>query len=168
MPRLITSSQAIAVAGAGSAILAGFANVVNQSTDTIIMNHSSVAAYWLTALSPIVFTFLAVVSSTLLSTAIATVPSLRPRVPYIAVACVLLGIGLDMGAWYASGLVWLASWLDMVGRVAILIGVELAIILAILTVLDKHPLIDESESIQDSYARKQAGTSSVSQTLSDV
>ena len=136
---------AVALTGAGSAVLAGLTNTLSQSTEVIIMNNWSIAVHWLTDLVPIVVTFFVVLSATLLSTAAAIYAPLRPHVQFAAVGCLVVGIGLDMVAWFLSGPVWMTSWMDMIGRVAILIGLELVVFLVVRTVWRKHSSVIPSQ-----------------------
>ena len=136
---------AVALTGAGSAILAGLTNTLSQSTEVIIMNHWSIAVHWLTDLVPIVVTFFVVLSATLLSTATAIYAPLRPYVRIGAVCCIVVGIGFDMVAWFLPGPVWVTSWIDMIGRVAILVGLELAVFLVVRAVWRKHSSVIPSQ-----------------------
>jgi len=125
--------------GAVSAVLAGFANVVSGLTDAIIMNHPSIAAYWLTDLAPLAFTFLVAVSATLFSTAIAVASSKRLPICLVTIiACVVVGIGVDVASWYFPAAVWVTSWIDMFGRVILVTGIELAILLVLVHMVRVH------------------------------
>ena len=130
--------SAVAWAGAGSAVLAGLSNTLNQSIETILMNHWSVAVHWLTDVVPIAFTFFAVAAATLLSTAAAVSDSLHPHIRLVAIACLVVGIGFAMIAWFLPGPAWVTAWIDMIGRVVILVGIELAVFLILRAVWRKH------------------------------
>ena len=156
----------IAWAGAMAAILAGLTSTLNGSIEIFIMNNWSVTVHWLTDVVPLVFTFFVVMSATLLSTAIASSLTgfLRAHVWLAPLACLVIGLCFDLGAWYMSGSTWAASWLSMLGRVGTFTAIESAIILAIVAVLRKHPLIDvenDAPVVADSSAEELLDVSEV-------
>lgn len=139
MARVSSTSVTITWAGAASTILAGLANTLNQSSQNIIINHPSITVSWLMDLVPLVFTFFAVLAATLFSAAMVMAVSDRPKICLATIiACLPIGFGCALAAWYLPTSGWMTGWVDMLGRVILLIGIELAIALVIMRMVNRN------------------------------